>query len=175
MITAWLLAVGRTASRLYLTDHDRDIDFEGNTYQANMRLLDVGEVTESQQVITPTSFSVSCPEGSDEYNFFADDSGLIYGEAIQVEQTYTQNAEGIYEAAWLGLWRFEGILGEGGMVHHQYDGELEHKVTWRFRNPLRYYWTHQAQQARHPGDKGLEYMHQIPELRRQSQWKGINA
>ena len=78
-------------------------------------------------------------------------------------------------SAWNKRWEFMGILSEGSMNNYLYNGRIEHVINWKIRSRRPTIWNDSAQKAAHPGDKGLEYVHEIQDIRSSIKWKGIDA
>ena len=162
---AYILKIGASSSEVYLTDHDQSIVFEENTY-TERSLLSVSEIPNSTGVATRTSFSASCPPGSAALSLFNSDPGVIEGTIELLDLSDTSS-----------IWKFRGILGQGKLSQYRYEGELEHIISWRLRNPQKLYWNNISQKASYPSDNGLEHAHRIQSIyeRIRNGWRGIDG
>lgn len=159
---AFILKLGA----IVITDNDVDIPFEGEPYLANDSLYVVEDVPETAGSIPEVLFSVICPVGSPQYLLLSSDPGPIECVVRFVEYVPSE---------WQKRWEFMGILSEGSMNNYLYTGRIEHIISWKIRSRRPVMWTNSAQQAAHPGDKGLEYVHEIQDIRSSIKWNGINA
>ena len=159
---AFILKVGD----IVITDNDRDIVFDTETYLANDSLYVVEDVLETAGSIPEVVFSVICPAGSPQYILLSSDPGPIECLVRFVEYVPSD---------WEKRWEFMGILSEGSMNDYLYRGRIEHIINWKIRSRMPILWTNSAQQARHAGDRGLEYVHDIENINDTIKWKGIDA
>ena len=153
---------------IFITDHDQDITFDGETYEANDSLMRVQEITERYDSIPRVGFSVICLPTTDLYLLLNDDPGPIECSMVLVEFS-------VPDDEWQKRWEFKGILSSGSMRDYLYEGAVEHIISWKLRTRKPLMWDNTTQQNRHLGDLGLEYVHEIEDIRSTVTWRGSEA
>lgn len=150
---------------LAITDNDESIIFDGVTYEADDTLIGIGNVDDVAGAIPQVSFSVICDLGTTQYQFFSSDPG-----PVECELQFLA-----YGTSWESKWRFIGILSRGTMVKYRYDGIIEHVISWKMRTRKPLMWNNSTQKSRYASDNGLEYIHEIDDIRNSIAWEGSNA
>ena len=161
----------------YLTDYDRDITWDGQTYKADRSLAELAELPDGPQ-IPKYGVEINCHNKKTPlYTLLKEDTG-----PIRCQMNFLVYTAG----AWISEWSFSGILGEGHMQYYRYRGIIEHRLTWILQNPRRRLLNNAQQQKLYPGttdkeegdagyvspDMGCEFVNQIADIRQRLNWRG---
>lgn len=145
------------AGQVYVTNHDRDIVFEGRTYKSDGSLTSVEGPLRGGD-FPRYSFDITCNPGSIQRTVFSPGSGPEPATITQVKAVFAE-ADG--SLSWEKDWSFEGVLGEGAMGEDSYSGILQHPFEWRLHALPRRYWTARAIRAANANDAGGDYVASI--------------
>ena len=153
------------AGQVFVTNHDRDIVYNGQTYRADHTLTEVEGPLRGGD-FPRYSFDIDCPLGSPQRTLFAPGSGPEPATIILVKAVF--NDQGM---TWQEEWSFDGVLGEGAMVEGSYSGLVQHPFEYRLHALPRRYWTARALRAADPTDAGGDWVATIGR-ERLSAWRG---